>query len=290
MSELALYPLVILREHGGFVSATCAGAADLAAFADDAEVALNDLALFLGQYLSELPPSAVPRFVLPETATPCAISVLVPRPGSWRAPRMRTPLALDALELVTERGGWMLVPALRHVVFTEADDAAARDPVLEREVLRMAAALDLDGAEYLDLLPAGSFSLVRPEVMLRSKQAATHGEAKRKAALELLASIGRRVWPSTTAVIGRDSSELAGLLLDERRPSGVLVGPPGVGKSELLRLALREHRAPMVLATSGAELVAGQSFLGQLEQRVANVMAAAEEVDAVLYFDDLDDL
>ena len=116
---------------------------------------------------------------------------------------MRTPLALDALELVTERGGWMLVPALRHVVFTEADDAAARDPVLEREVLRMAAALDLDGAEYLDLLPAGSFSLVRPEVMLRSKQAATHGEAKRKAALELLASIGRRVWPSTTAVMPR---------------------------------------------------------------------------------------
>ncbi|MEZ4221670.1 MAG: AAA family ATPase [Polyangiaceae bacterium] len=290
MPELELRPLVILRDHGGFVSASCAAAPKLVTYADDEEDALDELALFLGEFFGELPAASVAGYLLPESTELREISLLIPRASLARTQRMRTPLALTTLELDADRGRWIRVPAIDHVAFVDAKELERRDEIIRREVLRLAAARELDGFEYLDLLPSQSLTLERPQVLLKPPAHVARAEEKRKAALKLLQGISRPLQASLPPRVERDCSSLVSLLQDRDRPSGVLVGPSGAGKTTLMTQALEAVPALDVFATSGAELVAGQSFLGQLEQRLDRVLGAAAELDAVLYFEELDDL
>lgn len=299
MTALELRPLVVVREHGGFASAFPAFAPGWVSYADDAESALFELCLFLGEHLARVDATQIPACVIPEAATLRRLSVLVGRDDLPRAERVKTPIELPVVELEAGEARWVLVPSLGHVAYVGRERASELEEVVRGEVQRLVHAQDLSGAAWLDLLPTETFELVRPRVEVEPRDdagdAASRPERARrrklKAATDLLDKIGRRMTAPIHPVLHRDLEPLRAVLGSRSRASAVLVGPPGSGKSALMRAAIAAMPgAPAVFATSGAELVAGQSFVGQLEERIESVMAAAELLDAVLYFEELDDL
>jgi ATP-dependent Clp protease ATP-binding subunit ClpC len=144
-------------------------------------------------------------------------------------------------------------------------------------------------------LPSATFELVRPlvEVDLERHGAGAGKQAAKARAMRdaerLLEQVGRKLGAPKDTVLERDTKDLQALLDGKDRLSVVLVGPEGAGKSAWLRAAAESVARPLY-ATSGAELVAGQSGLGQLEERIEAVVKAAELLDAVLYFENLEDL
>src|SRR6185369_1176010 len=104
------------------------------------------------------------------------------------------------------------------------------------------------------------------------------------------AKVARKIEPTKEGAQHRDLRALAALLGGSERASVALVGPTGSGKTAWLRAALAEPGARSLYATSGAELVAGQSGLGQLEGRVERILKAAELLDVGVYFESFDDM
>jgi ATP-dependent Clp protease ATP-binding subunit ClpC len=295
LAPLELRPLVIVRRHAeGLVSACSAFAPQLIAYADDQDGALGELTYFLSDYLAELPPDQLQKFAISEQATLRSISVPLTREDLPRGDRVRTPVELNVIVLDAEGGAkWVMLPTLAQVAYVPAERALDLPQVIHDEVLRLAAASDLDGTAYLDLLPAEGFELVRPlvAVELERGQAGKHAARARarRDAEKLLEKVGRKLLAPEDAVLGRNVGELQALLDGKDRLSVVLVGPEGCGKSAWLRAAAAATARP-IYATSGAELVAGQSGLGQLEERIEAVVKACELLDAILYFDSLEDL
>lgn len=297
MPAPSVQPLVVIRDNdAGFVSAFPASAPRWVAHADDRESALEELVLFLGEKLANLSSDALRRHLLSEPAELGAVAVTLPRKGPLRrAESIRVELPVVLLEAAAAGAEWALVPALDHVVYVPGRRPPELAEVVGREVTRLVAARDPTGAEWLDLLPQGELELVRPSIELSTDDDTTGGTSeralkkKRRRAQKLLESIGRRLERPRWPLVHRELSPLVAALGDEERQSAVLIGEPGAGKSALFRAAVAASAAT-AYATSGAEMVAGQSFVGQLEQRVAEVMEAVELLDAVLYFEELDDL
>lgn len=284
-------PLVVVRVNdAGFVSAFPASAPRWVSHADEREAALEELALFLGEQLARAPGDALGRFLLPEPATVRAVPVTFEHKGPLRR-KTKLPVELQTvvLEAATPGAEWALVPALDHVVYVPQKRPPELDEVVAREASRLCSARDLGGAEWLDLLPAGQLELTRPSVELGSTEEKSSLATKLAAARKLLESVGRELGRPRTSLVHRDASALAASLAAKQRRSGVLLGEPGAGKTALFVAALAAS-GKRAWATSGAEMVAGQSFVGQLEQRVVDVMDAVELLDGVLYFEDLDDL
>jgi ATP-dependent Clp protease ATP-binding subunit ClpC len=294
---LELHPLVIVRRHAdGLASACLAFAPQLVAYADDTEGALAELVYFLGDYFAELPPDQLPKFVVPEEATLEQVTLTLAREDLPRGDRVRTPVELPAIVLAAPAGAkWVMLPSLAQVAYVPEDRVAQLGEVLRDEVQRLVAASDLDGTAYLDLLPSATFELTRPVVEVdldRSSEPSGKGAAKARAlrdAKHLLERVGRSLGAPSDVVLERDTEDLSALLDGKERLSVVLVGAQGAGKSAWLRTAAQSAARPLY-ATSGAELVAGQSGLGQLEERIDAVVKAAELLDALLYFENLEDL
>lgn len=268
---------------------------------------------FLTRYLDKAPAQVLARFSLPEPVQLRSVDVVVPRLELPRRLQMEAPLQIQALIIPTVAGTdgraqdvWVIIPSLDHTFFVPK--AEELEDAIKSEVVRMAAVLKPEAKDYLDLFPAEHEELLTFEVEL-SARAGGGMDAKtlkrrlendkKQQALKVLESVARPLHREPGYLPGPEpvgldevSGRLKVLLQQSTRSSVLLIGEARCGKTELLWSALRskEGRQRGVWATSGAQLIAGMSGLGQWQERVRRVMEAAETLDTVLYIDDVADL
>lgn len=100
------------------------------------------------------------------------------------------------------------------------------------------------------------------------------------------------------AAIGRGEvvDEVDRLLQRDDRQGVLIVGPPAVGKTAIIRECVgrrvarfhrRRDQKPQVWWLSPQRLISGMSYLGQWEQRWLAILREAARRDHILYFDDL---
>jgi ATP-dependent Clp protease ATP-binding subunit ClpC len=286
------------------------------------ETALAEQAVFFSELLARLPPEDVARFSLPDDTSLHVTDVVVPREDLPRALAIETPIPIPSVVIPTgpkKKDAWVVIVPLDHTFFVPAVPAVpavptgeALDDAIRSEVLRLVAAQELTPQQWLALLPGQADRLDKLDVKIErdaggpAGRAAAHRKAlaareKRKNAAAVLESIATPLHHGIDAkhprpMIGRDAEKrlLGSILGAEERLSVAIVGGERVGKTALLRAWLAdeeaEGRAHLVYATSGAQLIAGMSGLGQWQERVRRVMDAAHTLDAIVYFDDLSDL
>ncbi|MFO7564770.1 MAG: AAA family ATPase [Enhygromyxa sp.] len=302
----------------------------LIAYGSTREEALEQQELFLREHLASLSGAALASFDPHGEARIERVEVPLQRDDLPDRVKLERPLPFPCLIVPDcsnpssrDQGDvWAVVLNLRHAIWIPggAEQPQLRAERIRSEIERIVAARELDGREFLALLRgADPFELERLTLEVdreeRSGAEARAAARRRRArersqseARELLGRIGtslidearmRRQPPVLHRE--REIASLDALLRGPERLALMLVGPELAGKTALVHglvqrwLAGSKSRGrlaslPVIVATSGAQLVAGQSGFGQLEQRVNDVMAAAELLDAILYFDNLADL
>lgn len=311
-TALTLEPLLFLREHayGAWYAFPLADPRQLSRGATEHE-ALEEQRHFLSRFLAKCPADRIASYMLPAEASLLDLPVVLPRADLPRRLRIQAPVTVPCVVVPQGNAHWVHVIPLQHAVFVRPTEDLERRVTAEIE--RMAAAQHLTADEYLRLLPTPHHRLVRlpieverPDLSDASRRAASRrkeqGEKARKDARALLESLGTELLAqhagrdkrAPIAEREREIRTLASLLGGRERLSVMLVGEPLSGKSAIIEGLASQRIARFgkrpIYATSGAQLVAGQSGFGQLEQRVDAVMRAVELLDAVLYFDDLADL
>jgi ATP-dependent Clp protease ATP-binding subunit ClpC len=127
---------------------------------------------------------------------------------------------------------------------------------------------------------------VLPPQTVREFEQWRHGRER----LQFLHSFGR-IWgpqshePVLTSVGGRGAviAELQAVLRRQGARSALVVGEHGVGKSAVIRESLRELQQEgwLVFEAGASEVHAGQIFSGELEGRVAKIVAQVENAPVV---------
>ncbi|MGK3997406.1 AAA family ATPase [Sorangium sp. So ce1024] len=199
---------------------------------------------------------------------------------------------------------WVLVPGLGHAFYVDADEPL--EPAIRQEVRRILASQELSTWDHLGLLPGSAHRLEVLQAPLPEPERGQPGQrvasvaerARRKKAVDALVAVATPLHvaaqrsasgPPPLACRDAELARLAALLDGEERLGVLLVGPEHAGKTALVQ-AYVARQTRLVYATSGAQLIAGMSGLGQWQERVHGVMEAAAALDAVLYFENLDDL
>lgn len=270
----------------------------------------EEQSIYLEEFLSRSPPAIVSRFFMPEATQLVTVEVPIPREGLSRRLETTIPIAFSCVVVPSERSRWVFVPRIQQIIFVSEDEDF--DEVVKSEIARIVAARAPVGLDYLDLFPGQRETLESLPVEIERRERSPEGRAaslhkrllevaKRRLALETLAAVGRPLHHRPDGqrgpelVGGKASLEsLSALLGGAARQSVLLIGPELAGKTALFTAWFRQERARnperLVISTSGAQLVAGMSGLGQWQERVRRVLDAAEQLDAVLYFDDFGDL
>ncbi len=320
-ARTALVHALVRREDGGLSFIAPVASPALGSLDREAD-ARAELSLYLREVFAKAQPLAIARLSLPESALLVEVDVALLREGLARKPEGDAPVGFACVVLPAEgprfsrpvpaalsdflgslerEDVWVIVPALDHAFRVEEGEAL--DEAVRSEVRRLVGAQDLSPWELLGLFPGRGARLEVLEVPLPPIDDGGRGAAGRKRAAlkksrreagELLAQIGTALPVEGHApppLTGRDDElgQLRALLSGAERLSVLLVGPEGSGKSALAAAFVATAGRP-VFQTSGAELLAGMSGLGQWQERLAQVLAAAELLDAALYFETLDDL
>jgi ATP-dependent Clp protease ATP-binding subunit ClpC len=283
------------------------------AYARDRDDVLEQQELFLRDHLATLPAGELARFDPDSQARLHCVDVPIQRAGLPERMTISEPLRFPCLVVPDGKHAWAVVLPLDHALWV--DDPEQLDHDIRREVERVIAAREPGGSEFLDLLRgADPYSLERLSISVDREErraASSRAAARRRRARErsqtearqLLGKVGSSLVEEIRArqlppVLHREReiAALDALLTGRERLALMLVGPELAGKTAVLhglvqRWITQDRKdLPELVSTSGAQLVAGQSGFGQLEQRVHDVMAAAETLDAILYFDNLADL
>ncbi len=283
------------------------------AYARDRDDVLEQQELFLRDHLATLPASELARFDPDGQARLHRVDVPLQLAGLPERMAIHEPLSFPCLVVPDGRHAWVVVLPLDHALWI--DDLEQLDRDVRREIERVVAAREPGGTEFLDLLRgADPYSLERLQISVdrEERRAASARAAVRRqlarersqtAARSLLGKVGTSLIEEIRArqlppVLHREReiAALDALLTGRERLALMLVGSELAGKTAVLHglvqrwISQGRKDLPELVSTSGAQLVAGQSGFGQLEQRVHDVMAAAEAIDAILYFDNLGDL
>jgi len=260
-----------------------------------------ELALALSELPDEARPTTVARHLLPQGVRLEQIALELGRTELPGRLGRKHPVTITVVVVPEPRpdagpaGHWVFIPVIDHACYVARNEDLAKRVAAELAVLPAALALDIDGWKRLLTWAPASLEEVTVE-LATTPLAAAHGrkalaEAERKRlAIATLDGAGRRVVAPhpPPPVVGRD--ELLGELtriLDGRTRRGVLlVGEEAAGKTALVTAWAAAHSQRLMWATSASELVAGASGMGEWQARIAAVLAAAETLDAILYFDD----
>lgn len=311
-----LEPVLVVRELGnGAVYAHPLGDPSLAVRTTSRESALEEQERFLTEYLAKAPAWQLAEFTQPEGAHILEVAAVVTRGDLPRRIQVTSPITVPCVVVPHRRNFWVHVLPLGTFTFLESEQNLER--VVREEIEKAARARDLSSEEFLAMLPASRHELARIKLRVERKDASDSGERseqrrkkakerERAAANKLLDEVGTKLREEIRSgrhapVLGRthEVDALQSLLGGSERLSAVLVGRELSGKSSVVRCLIARAlkagpRDPLqtrrIVATSGAQLVAGQSGFGQLEERIDQVMQAAEQLDAIVYFDDLGDL
>ena len=270
-----------------------------------------ELELALSELADETRPPTIARLQLPEGVRLEHVEVELVRAGV--PDRLARPLAFTItvvvvpeprveLDIVSKEisGSWVFIPVLDHACYVDRKQDLHERVRDEVAVLPAALALDLDGWKRLATWAESSLEPLQlelattPLVAAKSKKGLADAERKRQARTTLDAA-GRKLSAAAPPhpLVGRDAilADLERALANtggakRLRRSVLLVGDEAVGKSALVDAWLAAHDDREIWATSASELIAGASGLGEWQQRVEQVLAAAEALDAILYFDD----
>ncbi|WNG37104.1 ATP-dependent Clp protease ATP-binding subunit [Archangium violaceum] len=301
-------PLLCQQLWSGDYQVFPVAAPSLTSHAHSLEACLSEQRLFLEEHLSKVEPEELARFSLPAQVRLEMLEIQASRADLPKRLVKPTTLEMAAVVVPLPEETWVFVPSLDHTVYV-GPKQDVRETV-RADVERLLAAREPTAHEYLRLLPPRAVTLETLALSLRrldasdkARQAKKKWEEKlkRDRANEVLLSVSTPLHTREEAkhgppLVGRDTelALLSGLLGGEKRQGVLLVGPELVGKSELLQAWLRAERkagrSRQVFATSGSRLIAGMSGFGQWQERVLRVMRAAQDLDAVLYFENLGEL
>ena len=267
----------------------------------------SELELALSELPDESRPATVARLLLPDGVRLEHVEVEVAR--SELTGRLARPTRATITVIVVPEpradadpaGYWVFVPVVDHACYVARNEDLKQRLAAELAVLPASLALDLDGWKRMltwattSLEPLEVELATTPLAQARGRKALADAERRRQATATL-ESAGRLLRPTSdpAPLVGRAEllAELAraldhnALTPHRARRSVLLVGDEAAGKSALVEAWVNANSGRQVWATSASELVAGASGLGEWQQRVAAVLAAAEALDAILYFDD----
>ena len=284
---------------------------------NDEENALAEQALFLRALLLRAPPADISRLSLPEGARLHDVGVVLPREDLPRRLQSSVEVAFSCVIVParppgtpgtgTKRAGdrWVIVPRVGHTFYVEQDEPL--DDAIRSEIRRLIASQEVTPWELLGFFPARAHRIEVLEIPLEDRPRAGTGagaslrriiadKARRKRAVEVLAIVAtplhvteRSAAPPPLVAREAELTQLKTLLEGQERLGVLLLGPEHAGKTALVR-AFLAGSGSLVYATSGAQLVAGMSGLGEWQERIREVMEAIQTLDATLYFEDLEDL
>lgn len=276
----------------------------ISAYGPTLEECKQELAEALEQRLSELEPETLHRYAMPPNQRLERVTVEL-RPTDRHGRRRRDTLRLTiSLLLTPEDGGQILVsaPTLRQPSLAfYVKDAAELHETAQLELIQY-----FHGESLEDLLPfqaARHESLDVLEVQFTPKKAAEREQqieeerfwALKASGVNLTAQAGegqlRRAYRRE-----REVDAVLDAIASDRRPSILLVGPSGVGKTAIAHEVARRIRRKecderlherQVWSVSGESILAGCQFIGQWQEKLSDIVREVRKKRIILFVEDI---